>query len=104
MLECGAMARRATMSMGLAAIGAAFWLAGCGRHALPGMDVDSGSDAAATGTRSGSRSRSDTLSAYFNGTLVANASDPGAPIPAGGVALGTIYSGAEFDDVRVTLP
>ncbi len=46
----------------------------------------------------------DTLSAYFNGTLVANASDPGALIPAGGVALGTIYSGAEFDDVRVTLP
>jgi hypothetical protein len=46
----------------------------------------------------------DTLSAYFNGTLVANASDPGAPIPAGGVGLGTIYNGAEFDDVRVTLP
>lgn len=47
----------------------------------------------------------DNLQAYFNGTMVANASDPAAaPIPAGGIALGTVYSGAEFDDVRVTLP
>ncbi len=45
-----------------------------------------------------------TLSAYFNGALVASVSDTTAPLTAGGVALGTVYDGVEFDDVRVTVP
>ena len=43
-----------------------------------------------------------TLNAYIDGALRASVVD--CSIPAGGVAVGTTNSTAEFDDIRVTLP
>jgi hypothetical protein len=78
--------------------------------------VGATTDLAATGSASGTalavgtwstvglKVQGSTLTAYFNGAVVATAIDTTSPIAAGGVGLGTMANNAELDDVRVTAP